>query len=206
VRIAILGGTFDPIHNGHLAAAESVANLFQVDEFHFVTSFSPPHKPSYRRTSPFHRFAMVALATAPFARFRSSTIELDTLERQYTVETLTAMATVHPGAELLFVLGADMYEEIDSWKDYRRLFDLARLVVINRPGFTFRKDVAPSETLTESSATPALSAGRAVFYVPFVEQPISSTRIRDNWTYNDEVRGWLPPAVRGYIEKHKLYS
>lgn len=206
MRIAILGGTFDPIHHGHLAAAESVANLFHVDEFHFVTSFSPPHKQSDRRTSPFHRFAMVALATEPFARFRASTIELDTLARQYTVETLATMARLHAGAELLFVLGADMYEDIETWKDYRRLFDLARLVVINRPGFTFREDIAPSRTLTENSAAPALSDGRTVFYVPFVEQPISSTRIRDDWQSDEEVRGWLPPTVRRYIEKHKLYS
>lgn len=205
MRIAILGGTFDPIHNGHLAAAESVANLFQVDEFHFVTSFAPPHKPSHQRTSPFHRFAMVALATAPFGRFRASTIELDTLARKYTVETLSAMAALYPGSELLFVLGADMYEEITTWKDYRRLFSLANLAVINRPGFSFRQDVAPSKTLTEGSTLPALPA-REVFYLPFVEQPISSTRIRDDWESKKEVRGWLPPSVRGYIEKHRLYS
>lgn len=206
MRIAILGGTFDPIHNGHLLAAESVANLFQVDEFHFVTSFSPPHKQSQRRTSAFHRFAMVALATAPFARFHASTIELDSLERRYTFETLQTLSTLYPGADLLFVLGADMYEEIDSWKEYRRLFEIAHLVVINRPGSTLRKDLAPFHTLTEDAAAPAFGANRPVFFLPFVDQPISSSRIRDDWNENPEVRDWLPLSVRSYIEKHKLYS
>jgi nicotinate-nucleotide adenylyltransferase len=79
MRIAILGGTFDPIHNGHLAAAQSVADVFQVDELHFVPAFSPPHKQASGITSPFHRFAMVALATVSFDRFRTSTIEVDAL-------------------------------------------------------------------------------------------------------------------------------
>ena len=102
-RIAILGGTFDPIHNGHLEAADTVARTFQVDEVHFVPAFSPPHKQSRGITSPFHRFAMVALATLPFDRFRTSTIEVDALEKRYTVETLEAMNRENPGAELLFI-------------------------------------------------------------------------------------------------------
>src|ERR1041384_7170016 len=105
MRIAILGGTFDPIHNGHLTAAQSVAETFQVDEVHFVPVFSPPHKPSRGITSPFHRFAMVALATIPVERFRTSTIEVDALERRYTVETLEKMKLAYPRSELLFIIG-----------------------------------------------------------------------------------------------------
>jgi len=95
-RIAILGGTFDPIHNGHLAAAQTVATTFEVDEVHFVPAFSPPHKRSQGMTSPFHRCAMVALATVPFDRFRTSTLEVDALEERYTVQTLEAMRRSHP--------------------------------------------------------------------------------------------------------------
>src|SRR5262245_40057124 len=112
MRIAILGGTFDPIHNGHLAAAQSVAKAFQVDEVHFVPAYSPPHKQSKGITSPFHRFAMVALATVSFDRFRTSTIEVDTLERRYTVETLESMKQEVPNAELLLIIGTDMYQDI----------------------------------------------------------------------------------------------
>src|SRR5260370_10229463 len=104
MRIAILGGTFDPIHNGHLAAAQSVAETFQVDEFHFVPAFTPPHKVSFGLTSPFHRFAMVALATISIERFRTSTIEVDALEKRYTLETLATMKKPQPHPDLLFIL------------------------------------------------------------------------------------------------------
>src|SRR3954470_14721381 len=150
MRIAILGGTFDPIHNGHLAAAQSVAETFQVDEVHFVPAFSPPHKQSRGITSPFHRFAMVALATVSIDRFRPSTIEVDSLERRYTVETLEAMKRTYPGSELLFIIGTDMYQEIETWKNFRRLFDLAHLVIVSRPGFPIREDVTPFSVLEEN--------------------------------------------------------
>ena len=149
MRIAVLGGTFDPVHNGHLVAAQSVADAFLVDEVHFVPAYSAPHKQSQGSTSPFHRFAMVALATMSFAQFRPSTIEVDGLQKRYTVDTLELMRRIYPGAQLLFVLGTDMFQEIETWKDYRRLFELAHLVVINRPGFPFRDDL---EVLFQSSS------------------------------------------------------
>jgi nicotinate-nucleotide adenylyltransferase len=205
MRIAILGGTFDPIHNGHLAAAQSVAEVFQVDELHFVPAFSPPHKNSRGITSPFHRFAMVALATVSFERFRTSTIEVDALERRYTVETLDVMKNAYPSAELLFIIGTDMYQEIETWRNYRQLFELAHLVIVNRPGFRFRTDLAPYQTLNENQPV-TLPRETAVFYLPFVQQPISSTEIRDERRRGEQVSQWLPPTVWSYIEKNKLYS
>jgi len=204
-RIAILGGTFDPIHNGHLAAAQTVATTFEVDEVHFVPAFSPPHKRSQRMTSPFHRCAMVALATVPFDRFRTSTLEVDALEERYTVQTLEAMRRSHPGAELLFIIGTDMYQEIETWKNYRRLFDLAHLVIVNRPGFPFREDVAPFQVLEEDQPA-VLPEKTTVFYLPFVRQPISSTEIRDDRKRGEEVSQRLPPLVWSYIERNELYS
>ena len=209
MRIAVLGGTFDPIHNGHLAAAQSVAETFQVDEVHFVPAFSPPHKQSDGVTSPFHRFAMVALATVSFERFRTSTIEMDALERRYSVETLDALQRGYPGARLLFIIGTDMYQEIETWKDYRRLFQLAHLVIVNRPGFRFREDVAPYQIINENQRVNLethLRDQHMVFYLPFVEQPISSTEIRQERKRGEKVSQWLPPMVWSYIERNKLYS
>jgi nicotinate-nucleotide adenylyltransferase len=205
MRIAILGGTFDPIHNGHLAAAQSVAETFQVDEVHIVPAFSPPHKQSRGITSPFHRFAMVALATISIDRFRPATIEVDTLERRYTVETLETMKNAYPGAELLFIIGTDMYQEIETWKNFRRVFELAHLVIVNRPGFPFRQDIAPFQILNEKQ-TATVPGDPTVFYLPFVEQPISSTEIRDDRRKGEEVSHRLPPLVWSYIERNKLYS
>jgi len=204
MRIAILGGTFDPIHNGHLAAAQSVAEAFQVDEVHFVPAFSPPHKQGRGITSPFHRFAMVALATVSFAGFRTSTLEVDAFEKRYTVETLDTMKQMHKGSELLFIVGTDMYQEIETWKNFRRLFELANLVIVNRPGFPFREDIAPFKVL-ERGQKVALPHDSAVFYLPFVEQPISSTEIRDERRRGESVKQWLPPSVLSYIERNKLY-
>jgi nicotinate-nucleotide adenylyltransferase len=205
MRIAILGGTFDPIHNGHLAAAQSVAETFLVDEVHFVPAFSPPHKQSHGITSPFHRFAMVALATHSVDRFRTSTIEVDALEKRYTHETLESMKKAYPGSELLFIIGTDMYQEIETWKNFRRLFELAHLVIVNRPGFPFREDVAPFQILSRKQ-TLTLPSNTTVFYLPFVKQPISSTEIRSDRKRGAEVSQRLPPLVWSYIERNKLYS
>src|SRR5262245_61002424 len=200
MRIAILGGTFDPVHNGHLAGAHSVAETFKVDEVHFVPAFSPPHKQLRGITSPFHRFAMVALATDPLDRFRPSTIEVDALEKRYTVETLDAMKLAYPGAEFLFIVGTDMYQEIETWKNFRRLFELAHLVIVNRPGFDFREDIARYQVLSENQ-TVELPQQASVFYLPFVQQPISSTAIRDEVKRGASASRWLPPNVWRYIEK-----
>jgi nicotinate-nucleotide adenylyltransferase len=205
MRIAILGGTFDPIHNGHLAAAQSVAQTFQVDEVHFIPAFSPPHKQARGITSPFHRFAMVALATVPFERFRPSTIEVDALEKRYTVETLDLMKQAYPGSEFLFIVGTDMYQEIETWKNFRRLFELAHLVIVSRPGFPFREDVAPYQVVNENQ-TVTLPQKATVFYLPFVQQPISSSNIREDCRRGEPVSRWMPPQVWSYIERNKLYS
>jgi nicotinate-nucleotide adenylyltransferase len=209
VRIAIIGGTFDPIHNGHLAAAESVASTFQVDEVHFVPAFSPPHKQSAEITSAFHRFAMVVLATMPFARFLPSTIEVDAFEKRYSVDTLELMRQIYPGAELLFVMGTDMFQDIQKWKDYRRLFELAHIVIINRPGFPLRQDLVPLHLVPANEPVAVLPEKNSVFYLPFVEQPISSTDIRKSIGAHDGIGVptlWVPPQVWSYIEKNHLYS
>ena len=148
---------------------------------------------------------MVVLATMPRERFRTSTIEVDALEKRYTVETLEVMNRKFSGAELLFIVGTDMYQEFEAWKNFRRLFELAHLVIVNRPGYPIRKDVAPFQTLGKDEAV-TLPHKKSVFYLPFVEQPISSTEIRRGRKSGAEVQQWLPSAVWSYIERNKLYS
>jgi nicotinate-nucleotide adenylyltransferase len=205
VRIAILGGTFDPIHNGHLTAARSACSAFQTDQVQFVPAFSAPHKQSHEGTSAFHRFAMVALAISPFDRFRVSPIEVDAMDKRYTVDTLSQMSAENPSAELLFILGTDMYQDFETWKEYRRLFTLAHLVVVHRPGFAFRGELAPHRIVREQERV-TLPEKPGVFYLPFVEQPISSTTVREACRRGDEASALVPPVVWNYIEKHKLYS
>jgi nicotinate-nucleotide adenylyltransferase len=130
---------------------------------------------------------------------------VDTLEKRYTVETLDAMQQKYPGAALLFIIGTDMYQEIETWKNFRRLFDLAHLIIVNRPGFPIREDVAPFQILEDKKPV-ALPEKPGVFYLPFVDQPISSTAIRDDLKRGEQVDKWLPPLVWSYIERHNLYA
>jgi nicotinate-nucleotide adenylyltransferase len=148
---------------------------------------------------------MVALATVSFDRFRTSTIEVDALERRYSVQTLDVMKDAYPGSEFLFIIGTDMYQEIDTWRSYRRLFELAHLVIVNRPGFPFREDLAPFRILNEKQQV-TLPKEPTVFYLPFVQQPISSTEIRNVRKRGEQVGQWLPPGVWSYIEQNRLYS
>jgi nicotinate-nucleotide adenylyltransferase len=205
VRIAILGGTFDPIHNGHLAAARSVSSAFSIDEVHFVPAYSAPHKQSREATSAFHRFAMVALAISPFDAFRASSIEVDAMEKRYTVDTLDEMHMLYRGARFVFVMGTDMYQDLETWKDYRRILTLTHIAVVNRPGYAFRSDLAAHRVLKEQEAVD-LPEQPSVFYLPFVEQPISSTGLRDSSRKGADLRQWVPPMVCSYIERNKLYS
>ena len=205
MRIAILGGTFDPIHNGHLAAACSVSSAFSADEVHFVPAYSAPHKQSRESTSAFHRFAMVALGVSPFEKFLASAIEVEALEKRYTVDTLDAMRRLYPGAQFVFVMGTDMYQDFETWKDYRKLFTLAHFAIVNRPDFAFRDDLAPHRVV-EKDEKVTLPEKPTVFYLPFVEQPISSTRLREACRKGEDVRAWLPAVVSSYIERNKVYS
>jgi nicotinate-nucleotide adenylyltransferase len=148
---------------------------------------------------------MLALATVSIDRFWTSTIEVDALERRYTVETLEVMHSVYPDAELLFIIGTDMYQEIDTWRHFRRLFELAHLVIVNRPGYPFREDVAPFQTIAEKQLV-TLPEKSTVFYLPFIQQPISSTEIREECRRGEPVNQWLPANVWSYIDKNKLYS
>jgi nicotinate-nucleotide adenylyltransferase len=204
VRIAILGGTFDPIHNGHLAAAEIVARAFDVDEVHFIPTFVPPHKPAAGITSPFHRFAMAALATEPFDRFRVSTMEVDMLEPRYSVDTLERMHQKYPGSHFVFITGTDMYRDIESWKEFRRLLSLTDFAVVHRPGFPMRDDVVPIQVIDEGPATTGEETG--VYYFPRLEHRISSTEIRLEISRGGDTSAWLSSPVGTYIEKHKLYA
>jgi nicotinate-nucleotide adenylyltransferase len=205
VKIAILGGTFDPIHNGHLRAAQVVADTFEVDEVHFIPTFIPPHKSRSGVTSPFHRFAMVALAVAPFERFRVSSIEVDTLECRYSVDTLELMHRTYPGARFLFITGTDAYQEVDEWKDHRRLMELTDFAVVNRHGFPMRSDIAPV-VVADGSSSISIGTDRHVYYLPSVNEDISSTEIREGARKGIGLGDWVPPLVLTYATKHRLYA
>jgi len=205
VRIAILGGTFDPIHNGHLRVAQTVVDTFGIDEVHFIPAFTPPHKARPEITSAFHRFAMVALAIASYDLFRVSTLEVDRLEARYTVNTLESMRDRYPDAALLFITGTDLFVEIEEWSESDRLFELASFAVVNRPGCPMRHDLRSLQIVAVKAKT-TLSRTPRVYYLPNLNEDISSTKLREQLCDGRDVDEWIPRAVLAYIHAHKLYS
>src|SRR5216684_3134625 len=142
-RAAIYGGTFDPVHKGHIKVARKVLELFELEEVLFVPACLPPHKSAI--SSAFHRFAMLALATEQDARLRISTIELDEPARPYAVDTVERMQkAMGAGRQLFFMIGADSWSEITTWHEWQRLLKMCDLIVVTRPGYDLNRTI-PAE-------------------------------------------------------------
>lgn len=134
-KIAFYGGSFDPLHNGHLTIARRLTGLFGLDKFIFIPAFHAPHKKRQKPTSAFHRFAMLALATENEARIRISTLELEAPERPYTFETLARLKNDLPDTEIFFVMGADSWAEITTWREWEKVLTTVNIIVVSRPGY-----------------------------------------------------------------------
>ncbi len=188
-----MGGTFDPIHHGHLVAASEAQSWFGLDEVVFVPTGRPWQK-AERDVSPAeHRYLMTVIATAANPRFRVSRVDLDRDGPTYTIDTLRDLAAEHPDAELFFITGADAIADIFSWRDHERLFDLAHFVGCTRPGADL-----------EESTVAAIPADR----VTLLEVPalaISSTDCRARQRAGRPVWYLVPDGVVQYITKHGLY-
>jgi len=215
-RAAIYGGTFDPVHNGHLEVARRVQRLFALDEVIFVPACVPPHKRNAGISSAFHRFAMLALATENDDRLRVSTIELDQPDRPYAVETVARMQEeLGSDCRLFFIMGADSWSEITTWRDWRRLLTMSDQIVVTRPGYELDKSGVDGATITDTRGLSAEeiaglvsdSAGPRTFLTDVVFADVSATVIREaaRKGKNQELRQVLPSAVARYIEKYKLY-
>lgn len=212
-RVAIYGGTFDPVHNGHLEVARRVQQLFEIEEVIFVPACVPPHKRNANITSAFHRFAMLALATEEDQKLRISTIELDAPELPYAVETVDRMKDV--SARMFFLIGADSWAEISTWHEWEKLIAMCDLIVVTRPGCEIRMDnCSPAavvdlrglgrqaiDDLVKENGKPR------VFVTDAAMVDVSATRIRAAVQANDlaALKGLVPPAVARYIDKYNLY-
>ena len=192
-RIGIMGGTFDPIHHGHLVAASEVAGLFGLDEVIFVPTGQPWQK-SARRVSPAeHRYLMTVIATASNPRFRVSRVDVDRGGPTYTIDTLRDLHAQMPDADLYFITGADALTEIFTWRDHEELFALAQFVGCTRPGYTM------------DAATLASIPADRVTMVEIPALAISSTDCRERTAKGEPVWYLVPDGVVQYIAKHHLY-
>src|ERR1044071_6755950 len=135
-RIALYGGTFDPVHLGHLEVARKVLQLFEIEKVLFIPAQMAPHKIGRPVTEPIHRYAMLALATQDDPRPLISTFELDAPDRRYTVDTIESFQqALSDSTELFFIMGADSWSEITTWRDWERLLSMTNHIVVARPGY-----------------------------------------------------------------------
>jgi nicotinate-nucleotide adenylyltransferase len=187
-RIGIMGGTFDPIHNGHLVAASEVQQSFGLDEVLFVPTGQPWMKPAV--TDSEHRYLMTVIATAANPRFTVSRVDIDRDGATYTIDTLRDIRRLHPDADLFFISGADAIAQILDWKNVDELWSLAHFVAVSRPGHDLVISALPTQEVS-SLEVPALA--------------ISSTDCRSRVSRGFPVWYLVPDGVVQYISKHHLY-
>jgi nicotinate-nucleotide adenylyltransferase len=194
-RIGILGGTFDPIHLGHLAMAKEASRALDLNRIILLPSHVPPHRSTDPRASGFHRFAMAAMAAAEGHRLTASDLELLREGPSYSSLTLERLhADGLEPSQLYFILGTDAFSEIATWHNYPRLLDLSNFVVISRPGCSVTKLEARAST-----------TGTDIFYVIGDTPDISSTQIRRRIAAGEPIDGLVPRSVASHIERHRLY-
>lgn len=217
-KIALFGGTFDPIHEGHLAVARAAERRFHFDEIHFIPAAHPPHKPASELLPFAHRFAMVALACASQPRFVPSLAEAnngDASGASYSVDTVRRFQreVCRPGDQLYFLLGSDSFLEIGTWKEYETLLGLCDFVVANRPGVSRNalRRVIPQRLLAKRAGdVPAVRGAipllrTTVYLLDSVASRVSATAVRRRLDRGRSVHGLVPRAVEDYIIKQALY-
>lgn len=217
MKIALFGGTFDPVHNGHLRVARAAAAQFSLDRVLFVPSGNPPHKPRAPLTPFVHRFAMVALACAREPRFVPSAIESPSDSPRFSVDTVRRVRrTLSAGDHLYFLLGLDAFVDIPHWKQPSRLLDLVDFIVVSRPGFKWSAIAAtiPPRLLRErkSKLQPSQDATvlelrrTRIHLLRGVHAAISSRAIRRRLRSGGSATGLIPPLVEKYIVKEGIYG
>ena len=189
-----MGGTFDPIHNGHLVAASEVAYRFQLDQVVFVPTGQPWQKEGRDVTAAEHRYLMTMVATASNPRFTVSRVDIDREGPTYTIDTLRDLRELFPDAELYFITGADSLASIMSWRDWEVMLEMANFVGVTRPGYELSKDMLPLESQT----------GIELIEIPAMA--ISSTDCRKRAGEGEPVWYLVPDGVVQYIAKNNLYG
>jgi len=212
-KIGVYGGSFDPPHRGHMAIARGVTEQFGLDEFMFVPAFHAPHKSDLKPTSAFHRYAMLALATQENPKLIVSRIELEQPDRPYSVETLGRLTAEMPEASIFFVIGADSWEDIRTWREWETVLTLTNIIVVTRPGFEIGTDHVNDQVSerivdlrrAERSGHDA-ATGPRIFFTDVVQMQISATSIRNAVrSGSGEWRNDVPQEVAKYVEKYQIY-
>lgn len=217
LKIGVMGGTFNPIHYGHLAAAEEIRDRLRLDRVLFIPSNLPPHKQEEEMPAPEHRLEMVRQAVLPNPRFDVSDMEIRRGGRSYTIDTVIDLQQTYQGVDMYFITGLDSFLDIQTWREWKRLLSLCWFVVLSRPGYRF-SDLGRLGFM-HGSERELLSLDRGVINhmdirregiavcldrIPLYD--ISSTDIRRRIREGRTVKYLLPDQVETYIIEHKLYA
>jgi nicotinate-nucleotide adenylyltransferase len=209
-HVGILGGTFDPIHNGHIGVAEAAEAALGLSRMYVVTANVPPHR-RQPVASPFQRYAMVVLAVGHRPGWRASDVELRLEGPSYTSDTLARyLQRGYHHAELFFVIGADAFADIATWHDYPHILDAANFAVVSRPGLSVAAlaDRLPA-LAPRMTRAPFVASGRSDTVIVLIDAPtpdVSGTAIRARREAGESIAGLVPPLVQQYIEQHGLYA
>jgi nicotinate-nucleotide adenylyltransferase len=190
-KIGILGGTFDPIHMGHLVLAEQVREKLKLDQVIFIPCFSPPHKRGRKLSPAKDRLYMIQLALDGNPFFSFSDIELKRKGFSYTVDTLRQLKDLYPNSKIYFLTGSDALNEIHTWKDPEKIYKLAKMIIASRPGFD---EFDPEDHFAKKG-----------IIVNITGIDISSTQIRERVKKGQSIKYLVPSKVEKYIKRKKLY-
>jgi nicotinate-nucleotide adenylyltransferase len=212
--VALFGGTFDPVHGGHITVAQAAQRRFHLDAIYFIPSSRPPHK-TQRELTPFiHRYAMVSLACAGHAGFLPSLVEAPASGAPshvfYTIDTVRRFHREHPDDHLYFIVGADQFLEIPTWKNYESLLDACDFIIASRPGFRLDalRLVIPPEKLGRTAAQDPhkiVLRKSAIHMLSTVASHVSSTEVRERLQGKQSIHGLVPALVEEYILGQALY-
>jgi nicotinate-nucleotide adenylyltransferase len=211
-RLGVLGGTFDPVHLGHLRAAESVREAMCLDRILFVPSRIPPHKSGPDITSPEHRYQMIRAAIEGELDFEVSRIEIDREGPSYTIDTLRELEESRRDATIFFITGVDSFRDIQTWRRWKKLLESYAFIVHGRPGCNLddAREAVPETmrsllvTLPDQARPPA-GGGAKVYLLEIVSLNISSTDIRAMARDERSIRYLVPAGVEAFIREHRLY-
>lgn len=214
-RIGIFGGTFNPIHKGHVKAALEVQEIFLLDRILLIPSYIPPHKGAPGIAPPSHRFQMVELAVAPYPQIVASSIEIDAKGKSYSILTLAKLKKRYPNSSMFFILGVDAFLEIDTWRDYEKVLEQCHFIVISRPGYDLedaKKVLGGNYTERVIQDFDSVKLEKVVlqsykiFLLSIPAFDIASKDIRRKVKMRESIADLVAERVEKYISSNKLYQ
>ena len=215
MRTGLMGGSFDPVHAGHLRAAEEISERLALDAVVFIPTLVSPHKSSETMAHFSHRLNMLNLSVKRDPRFRVSDMELRREPPSYTIDTLRSLNKSNPQNQYYFIMGSELFAEIDTWKDFAELFNYSSFVVLRRPGYGFPDSASPIPLALENDFRYsyndkgmdvfAHTSSNELFFVDIAGIKVSSTEVRELARRGNSLRYLVAREVEGYIAENGLY-